>query len=63
MPKTSPWHSVKQNVYHDNTDCGTGNKVEREDARAGTGGKQPCKECTELNRREHYQTPTPNVTQ
>jgi hypothetical protein len=46
MPKKSPWHSVKQDIYHDNTNCNTGNNIEKENLRQGTGGKKHCSECT-----------------
>lgn len=49
MAKTSPWHSVKADVYHDDTDCNTGNNIERENLRSGTGGKPKCAECKRLN--------------
>jgi hypothetical protein len=51
MPKKSPWHSIKQTVHHDNTECNTGNNIERENRREGTGGKPLCKECADLNAR------------
>ncbi len=51
MPRRAPWHSVKQPVYHNNSNCNTGNNIERENVRQGTGGKRLCKECAELNRR------------
>ena len=51
MPKTyQPWHSILQGVHHDNTTCKTGNNIERENVRAGTGGKPLCQECAGLNR-------------
>lgn len=28
MPKKAPWHSIKQSVHHDNTNCNTGNNIE-----------------------------------
>ena len=43
--KTSAWHSIKGLVYHDNTSCNTGNNIERENRREGTGGKPKCDEC------------------
>ncbi len=45
MPKKDPWHSIKQDVHHNNTNCNTGNNIERENLRQGTGGKPLCKEC------------------
>ena len=52
MSKVSPWHSVKDSdpkVYHDNTDCNTGNNIESENRRAGTDGRPKCKECKRLD--------------
>jgi hypothetical protein len=48
--KKSPWHSIKQNVHHNDTDCNTGNNIERENIRQGTGGKPLCAECARLPR-------------
>ncbi len=48
MTKTSAWHSIKQNVHHDNTDCNTGNNIESENRRDGKGGKPLCSECAAL---------------
>jgi hypothetical protein len=45
MSKKAPWHSIKQPVYHDDTNCNTGNNIERENLRDGTGGKPKCQEC------------------
>ena len=45
MPKVSPWHSVKSNVHHNNTNCNTGNNIETENRKPGTGGKPLCQEC------------------
>lgn len=47
----SPWHSVKQSVYHNNSECNTGNNIEPENLRAGTGGKPLCDECAAVSRR------------
>lgn len=52
--KTSPWHSVKQGVHHDNTECNTGNNIESENYRMGTGGKPLCIECARINQAELY---------
>lgn len=51
MPRVSPWHSIKAPVHHDNTSCNTGNNIEKENLRPGTGGKPICHECADLNRR------------
>ncbi len=46
--KKAPWHSVLSNRHHDNTECNTGNNIERENLRSGTGGKPLCAECARL---------------
>lgn len=46
--KTAPWHSVKPydpQVHHNETRCNTGNNIESENRREGTGGRPLCKEC------------------
>jgi len=48
MAIVSPWHSTKRNVHHINTNCNTGNNIEPENKRPGTGGKRLCKECEAL---------------
>jgi hypothetical protein len=48
MAKRSPWHSVKAGVHHNDTNCNTGNNIERENLRAGTGAKPLCTECRRL---------------
>lgn len=48
MAKQSPWHSIKQSVHHICTNCNTGNNIERENLRQGTGGKPLCSECQRL---------------
>ena len=50
MPRVAAWHSIKSNVYHNNTNCNTGNNIEWENHRVGTGGKAICAECARLNR-------------
>jgi hypothetical protein len=44
-----PWHSVNADVYHNNPNCQTGNSIEPENIRRGTGNKQLCGECQRLN--------------
>ena len=46
--KKSPWHSIKADVHHVCTNCNTGNNIETENVRQGTGGKPLCKECSGL---------------
>jgi hypothetical protein len=50
MSVVSPWHSIKSGVHHNNTECNTGNNIERENYRTGTGGKPLCAECENLRR-------------
>jgi Protein of unknown function (DUF2442) len=47
--KKSPWYSIKQSVYHDNSRCNTGNNIDPECLRQGTGGKPLCQECNHLD--------------
>ncbi len=51
MAKKAPWHSSEPEVevYHNDTDCKTGNNIEKENVRQGTGGKRLCEECKGLN--------------
>lgn len=49
MARTSPWHSIRQAVHHDNTACTEGNNIERENWRSGTGGKPLCERCARLD--------------
>ena len=48
MAKKAAWNSVKEEIYHNDTNCNTGNNIERENLRQGTGGKRLCKECERL---------------
>ena len=49
MSKTSAFHSVKGNVYHDSTKCTEGNNIEKENLKTGTGGKPKCAHCEKLS--------------
>ena len=49
MAKVATFHSIKQNVYHDNSKCTEGNNIEKENLRQGTGGKSKCSHCSRLN--------------
>ena len=44
-----PWHSANSEVYHNNPNCQTGNSMNPENVRQGTGGKPLCGECEQLN--------------
>ena len=51
MARVDPWYSVKPNdpqVHHNNTNCNTGNNIERENRRSGTGNRPLCSECARL---------------
>ena len=45
MSKIAPFHSVKQQVYHDDTDCPEVNKIQTLYKRQGTGAKPKCPYC------------------
>jgi hypothetical protein len=47
MAVVNPWHSILSNVHHNNTECNTGNNIEAENRRDGTGNKPLCAECEE----------------
>ena len=49
MPRTSPWHSAKENHHHDNTKCGPGNEILQHSRIPGTGGRPLCNECAKLD--------------
>lgn len=49
MPIVDAWHSIKRQVHHNNSNCNTGNNIEAENRRSGTGGKPLCEECKDLN--------------
>lgn len=49
MSKKAPWHSIKSDVHHNNTECNTGNNIETENLRQGDGNKPLCDECKRLN--------------
>lgn len=51
MTKTGAWHSILSDVYHDDTECNTGNNIERENRRTGTGNKRHRSECAEIQGR------------
>lgn len=52
MAIKSPWYSVKPEtkVYHNNTECNTGNNIEPENVRQGTDGRPLCEECKRLRK-------------
>jgi hypothetical protein len=46
--KKKAWHSHKSDVYHNEKDCNTGNNIEKENLRSGTGSRRKCKECNKV---------------
>ena len=46
--RKAPWHSIKSGVYHVCSNCSTGNNIESENKRPGTGSKPLCSECRRL---------------
>lgn len=49
MAMTSPWHSVKASIHHNNSNCTTGNNIAHKNRREGDGDKPLCNECARLN--------------
>ena len=49
MAKVSPFHSVKEDVHHNNNACTEGNNIEKVNRREGTGGKRLCSRCDKLS--------------
>jgi hypothetical protein len=47
MSIVNPWHSSLSDVCHNSTNCNTGNNIESENRRPGTGGKRLCQECAD----------------
>ena len=47
--QVASWNSIKQPVHHNNTNCNTGNNIEKENLRPGSGGKPLCDDCRKLN--------------
>jgi hypothetical protein len=48
--KRAAWHSINADTYHDNTQCTTGNNIDPDSIRQGTGGKPLCQECSSLDK-------------
>jgi len=50
MPITSPWNSIKEPHYHNNTKCGPGSEIPPHNRIPGTGVNKPlCRDCAKLN--------------
>lgn len=53
MAKKNPWHSTEPEaeVYHKDSDCNTGNNIEKENYESGEGsGNRLCRECKRLGK-------------
>ena len=50
MAQIFPWHSIKTDVHHNNTECNNGKNIQPEDRRAGTGDKPLCMELVTSDR-------------
>jgi hypothetical protein len=48
MTKKSPWHSIKSDRHHVCSNRNTGNNIEKENLRPGTGAKPLRTECSGL---------------
>ena len=44
------WHSVRSHCYHTSSQCTSGDDIEPENYRSGTGNKRQCGQCTRLAR-------------
>ena len=49
MTKVAPFHSLKENRYHDNNHCGPGSEIPAHNRVSGTGNKPLCADCAKLN--------------
>lgn len=50
MAKVSPFHSTKEmRVHHDESKCTTGNNIEKQYRKSGTGGLPKCAECRRIS--------------
>ncbi len=58
MPLKVPWYSTKAKVHHNNSNCNTGDNIEKENISSGTGGKPLCQKCKGLNALRKYSSPT-----
>lgn len=55
MPTRPPWHSVREPVHHNHSDCEAGKNIQRPEWHQGTGNKPLCEECAELTERERQE--------
>ena len=54
ITRQSAWHSVNSNVHHVCSKYKTGNNIEKENRRSGTGNKPMSEECKGLVRRRNF---------
>jgi hypothetical protein len=47
-PNADPWHSLRENVHHNHSECVRGRDIEPGSWRRGTGSKPLCRECRQL---------------
>jgi len=47
--KCSPYHSKDSDVYHIYSDCSSGNNIEKDKKKSGTGGKRLCSICKDMS--------------
>ena len=50
MITKNTWNSVKEQVHHNNTQCGPGSQIPAANKQDGTGGKPLCQDCAKLNK-------------
>ena len=50
MPRVYPWNSVKENVHHDNTRCGSGKRNPSAQSGPRHQRKPLCKDYAKLDR-------------
>lgn len=48
MSKVAAFHSIREDVYHNQSACTEGNNIETRNRVSGTGGKRLCSHCERL---------------
>jgi hypothetical protein len=52
MPRVAAFHRDRPGEkYHDNSQCGPGSEIPKNERKPGTGNKPHCEVCADLNRR------------
>jgi len=56
MAKVAPYHTItpekpygERDVYHDDSACPAGRRIEPSNRRQGTAGRPRCEDCIKLN--------------